>query len=97
MGIRKSVLQVIVTVLVTFAVTYPVVQYSFKPNYPFVGVHQVRLVQGCALMFIDPPAQPFKTVTIDCPGKDSVRIWPLPVVDPWNEDWWESQEGREKV
>jgi hypothetical protein len=18
--------------------------------------------------------------------------WPLPVVDPWNEDWWESQE-----
>jgi hypothetical protein len=39
----------------------------------------------------------FLTVTIDCPGNDSVHIWPLPVVDPWNKDWWESQEGREKV
>ena len=87
----------VVTALVTFAVTYPVLRYSYRPNYPVKGVHQVRLVQQCVLVFYDPPAQPFKTVTIDCPGKDLVHTWPLPVVDPWNEDWWESQEGREKV
>ena len=96
-GIRRSVLLVIVTVLVTFAVAYPLLKYSFRLNYPVEGAHQVRLVSRCNLVVYDPPVQPFRTITIDCPGKDSVRIWPLPMVDPWNEDSWESQEGKEKV
>jgi hypothetical protein len=36
------------------------------------------------VVIYEPPWQPFLTVTIDCPGKDSLRIWPLPVVDAWN-------------
>jgi hypothetical protein len=96
MGIRKSVLLVIITALVTFAVLYPV-SNSLWLNYPGEGLHQVRLVKRCTVVFYDKPWQPFRTLTFDCPGKDSVRIWPLPVVDPWNEDWWESQMGKEKV
>ena len=33
--------------------------------------------------------QPFVTVVVACPGWDMIRIWPLPVVDAWFEDWWE--------
>jgi hypothetical protein len=87
MGIRRSVLLVVIKALVTFAVAYPMLRHSYRPNYPIEGVHQVRLVQRCVLVLYNPLAQPFKTVTIDCPGKDSVRIWPLPVLDPRNEDW----------
>ena len=95
MRIFRSGLLVVVTMLFTFAVTYPLLRYTYKPNYPVVGVHQVSLVKGCALVIYDPPVQPFRTITVDCPGKDSVRIWPLPVVDPWMEDWWEPVEGME--
>ena len=90
-------LLVVVTTLVTFAVAYPVLRYSFRPNYPIKGTHQVKLIKRCKVVVYNPPAQPLRTITIDCPGKDSVRIWSLPVVDPWNEDWWESQERKEKA
>jgi len=35
--------------------------------------------------------QPFVTVVAACPGRDMIRIWPLPVVDAWFED------GREGI
>ena len=97
MKIWKGVALVLVTALMTFVVLFPVIRYSYKPNYPVEGVQQVSLVSQCILVVYNPPSQPFKTISIDCPGKDSVRIWPLPMVDPWNEDSWESQEGKEKV
>ena len=93
----KGIDLVMVTALVTFAVLFPVLGYSLRLNYLGEGLHQVRLVRRCIVVVYEPPWQPFLTVAIDCPGRDSVRIWPLPVVDPWHEDWWESQEGREKV
>jgi len=46
------------------------------------------------MVFIDKRLQPVYTVALDCPGKDSMRLWALLVVDPWFEDWWE-QGGRE--
>jgi hypothetical protein len=57
----------------------------------------VLLVVVTVLMIYEPPWQPFLTVTFDCPGKDSLRIWPLLVVDPWNEDWFEWVEGLENL
>jgi len=36
-------------------------------------------------VFNDKRLQPSHTVVLDCPGKDSIRMWPLPVVDPWVE------------
>jgi len=40
---------------------------------------------GCEMVFIDMRLQPVYTVVLDCPGKDSIRLRPLPVVDPWVE------------
>jgi len=37
------------------------------------------------MVFIDKRLQPVYAVVLDCPGKDSIRLWPLPVVDPWVE------------
>jgi hypothetical protein len=58
----------------------------------------LRLINGCEMVFIDKRLQPVYTVVLDCPGKDSIRLWQLPVVDPWVEDWWERREAeREKA
>ena len=56
------------------------------------GAKSLRLINGCEMVFIDTRLQPVYTVVLDCPGKDSIRLWPLPVVDPWFEDWWEREE-----
>ena len=56
------------------------------------GAKSLRLINNCEMVFIDKRLQPVYTVVLDCPGKDSIRLWPLPVVDPWFEDWWEKEE-----
>ena len=51
------------------------------------GAKSLRLIKGCEMVFIDTRLQPVYTVVLDCPGKDSIRLWPLPVVDPRVEVW----------
>jgi hypothetical protein len=54
------------------------------------GVLRTPLPFACSLMHYTPAsAQPFRTITLDCPGVDSIRLWPLPLVWPWYEDWFE--------
>ena len=36
-------------------------------------------------MFIDKRLQPVYILLLDCPGKDIIKLRPLPVVDPWVE------------
>ena len=50
------------------------------------GAKSLRLINNCEMVFIDKRLQHVYTVVLDCPGKDSIRLWPLPVVDPWFED-----------
>jgi len=56
-----------------------------------IGAKFLRLINNCEMVFIDKRLQPVYTVVLDCPGKDSIRLWPLPVVDPWVEDWRERE------
>ncbi len=58
------------------------------------GAKSLRLIKGCEMVFIDKRLQPGYTMVLDCPGKDSIRLWPLPVVDPWVYRW-EREEGNE--
>jgi hypothetical protein len=44
------------------------------------------LIAGCELWDIFPPSQPARTVVLACPGVDLVRLWPLPMQQPWFED-----------
>jgi len=36
-------------------------------------------------VFIDKRLQPVYILLLDCPGKDYIKLRPLPVVDPWVE------------
>jgi hypothetical protein len=36
-------------------------------------------------IFFEKRLQPVYTVVLDCLGKASIRLWPLPAVDPWVE------------
>jgi hypothetical protein len=49
---------------------------------------------GCSLFFYGTETLPTFTIAAGCPGRDLVRIWPLPVKSPWFEDWWEPIEGK---
>ena len=65
-----------------------------KPYTIVNGVKSLRLINGCEMVFLDTRLQPVNTVALDCPGKDSMRLWPLLVVDLWFEDWREREEAR---
>ena len=41
----------------------------------------VRLVAGCEMDFVTSVG----AVALACPGVDYMRVWPLPVVQPWQE------------
>jgi len=57
---------------------------------PMPGLTTLALPGRCSLYFHDKPIQPFFTITAECPGVDSLRTWPLPMVYPWVEDWRET-------
>ena len=45
-------------------------------------VWQLELVAGCELDYHIPPVN---AVALACPGVDLMRIWPLPITQPWCE------------
>ena len=44
-----------------------------------------ELVADRKLWDVLPPSQPVRTLVPACPGVDAIRIWPLPVQQPWVE------------
>lgn len=58
-------------------------RHTYKP---IEGVITVELLAGCQMDYLDTTLQPVSTVLINCPGVDSIRIWPLPVYYPWMEE-----------
>jgi hypothetical protein len=71
--------------LIPFLITFLPVRNCIKlRTYSDIdGAKSLRLINGCEMIFIDKRLQPVYTVVLDCPGKDSIRMLPLPVVDPW--------------
>ena len=49
------------------------------------GVTATSIIADCELEIFDKPAQPVRTITLACPRKDRIRLWPLPIVQPWYE------------
>jgi hypothetical protein len=68
--------------IVAFLVAYSVLAV----DRPVEGVTTIRLAK-CELDIYDKTLQP--VVTLACPEKDTMRIWLLPVVQPW----WEEKLG----
>ena len=51
------------------------------------GVWSTHLLGRCELVhYTRASEQPERTITLDCPGIDSIRLWPLPPAQPWHED-----------
>jgi hypothetical protein len=63
-------------------------------EYPTLpGVYSTWLPARCRLITFDNPVyQPFYTITLGCPGVDTIRLWPWPVEHPWFEDWHDPQD-----
>jgi hypothetical protein len=57
------------------------------------GATAIKLVRGCQATLMDKSLQPVFTVSLDCPGVDSIRIWPLPIIQPFMEDWKDGLPG----
>ena len=81
----------IILFLTSFLIVFFLSEFIFmQRTYSVVdGAKSLRLIDNCEMAFIDKGLQPVYTMVLDCPGKDSIRLWPLPLVDPWFEDWWE--------
>lgn len=86
----KRMLVLIILVFLLVIVYAGVIRLNI--NKTLEGLIDIELIAGCNLWIISPPLQPMKTVVLACPGRDAIRLWPLPIVDPWSEDWYE-QDG----
>jgi hypothetical protein len=53
--------------------------------HPIPGVTEIKLLVGCQLEYFDTTAQPVSTLVLSCPRVDSIRLWPLPILQPWFE------------
>jgi hypothetical protein len=73
--------------LILFLIAFLLWEFVFmqRTYSVIVGAKSLRLINNCEMVFIDKRLQFVYTVVLDCPGKDSIRLWPLPVVDPWVE------------
>ena len=65
---------------------------------PFVPGVRVSPIASCQLEFYDRTVQPMYTIALSCPGIDTIRLWPFPIIKPWFEDWFENPvtPGQEK-
>jgi hypothetical protein len=41
---------------------------------------------SCKLCDVLPTTQPVRPLVLACPRVDAIRLWPLPVQQPWEED-----------
>ncbi len=53
------------------------------------GATSIELAGSCKLILFDTRLQPITTLVLACPRTDLIRLWPLPMQQPWFEDWWE--------
>jgi hypothetical protein len=78
---------VIVMLLVAVLTTYQLVSLLASRTYQLTeDAWATQHVAGCELWDIVPPSQPARTLVLACPHVDGVRLWPLPVQQPWVED-----------
>lgn len=59
-------------------------------NQPSTGLTRVQVIPKCSVYFYEKTHQPMFTISLDCAGVDSIRIWPFPIIQPFNDDWRET-------
>jgi hypothetical protein len=92
MTMRRDVMAFALASLNTFLLRYGVL--TINSYRPVEGVTALRLIGRCELEYFDTTLQPINTLVLSCPIVDSIRLWPLPIVHPWFEDWYEEIQSR---
>ena len=85
---KSNLIVFILSFLITFLLGYGLLTTIVYQ--PIEGVTVLRLVGRCELELFDTTLQPINTLVLSCPRMDMIRLWPLPVVHPWFEDWFET-------
>ena len=80
----------LISFLITLIVTFVIIKA--REYHPIEGANAIRLPGNCRLLILSPELQFVTTYVFECAGKFSTRIWPLPIENPWNEEWYEDQE-----
>ena len=88
--LRDAVILVLAIAFLTFLQAYPVM--AQRTFHVAEGITAMHLPGNCELQYYTPPAQPANTLVLTCPMMIMIRLWPLPVQQPWFEDKWESIE-----
>lgn len=60
------------------------------------GVALIKIRGGCQVELYDKTTQPAFTMAYSCPGEDTIRLWPLPILQPFYEDWQDWQAPGQK-
>ena len=61
------------------------------------GAITIELTGRCALIHFDSTLQPVNTLVLACPKMDMIKLWPLPIEQPWFEDGWEKPSGNRDI
>ena len=72
--------------LTLFIVLSGIALSTIYTDYSIKGALIKRLPARCELWMLEKPIQPEQTIALACPGIDLFRLWPLPDVQPWDED-----------
>ena len=87
----KRYLRILVLLLLAGAILASLL--ALRPYQKISGVRAVRLPARCELELYDQTVQPVATAVLACPGVNAIRLWPLPVLQPWYEDPLSPPEG----
>ena len=78
---------IIIVLALTAVMTLHLLNVMYSRTYQLTeNANSLELVADCKLWDIFPPSQPSRTLVLACPGVDAIRLWPLPVEQPWDED-----------
>jgi len=84
---RSNFVGFVIAFLITFLLAYGLL--FIRIHKPIDGVTVITLNARCQIEYYDNTLQPINTLVLSCPRMDMIRLWPLPVVHPWFEDWYE--------
>jgi hypothetical protein len=74
---------------VTLSLACGFLVYRIHESIP--GATDIPLIARCELIYFDIRLQPVNTLMLACPRMDYIRLWPLPIKQPWFEDWWDDR------
>ena len=81
---KRKVLVFTITFVITFSLAFSYLWLRTEERIP--GTVTTKLPVRCEIVQFGLNLQPVFTIALACPRMDMIRLWPLPVQQPWFED-----------